>query len=50
MLVWVPGSGMIHFPMQGVPDSIIERQLRLFQRVHPDYAHDVRAALGLVVR
>ena len=24
--------------MQGVPDFIVERQLGLFQKVHPDYA------------
>ncbi len=33
-----------------VPDFIVERQLRLFQKVHPDYADGVPAALGLLVR
>jgi len=32
--------------MQGVPDDIIERQLAHFDKVHPDYAAGVRAALG----
>jgi catalase len=36
--------------MQGVRDSIIERQLGLFEKVHPDYADAFRAALGLLVR
>jgi hypothetical protein len=36
--------------MQGVPDSIIERQFGLFQKVHPDYTDGVRAGLGLMVR
>ena len=31
--------------MQGVPDNIIERQLAHFEKVHPDYASGVRAAL-----
>ncbi len=36
--------------MQGVPDLIIERQLGLFEKVSPDYADGVRAALGQLVR
>jgi len=32
--------------MQGVPDNIIERQLAHFEKVHPDYAAGVRAALS----
>jgi len=32
--------------MQGVPDDITERQLGHFERVHPDYAAGVRAALA----
>ncbi|MFH1993771.1 MAG: catalase [Pseudomonadota bacterium] len=32
--------------MQGVPDYIIERQLGHFEKVHPDYAAGVRAALA----
>lgn len=31
--------------MQGVPEFIIERQLGLFEQVHPDYAKGVKAAL-----
>jgi catalase len=31
--------------MQGVPEFIVERQLGHFEKVHPDYAADVRAAL-----
>lgn len=31
--------------MHGVPDDIIKRQLGHFERVHPDYAAGVRAAL-----
>ena len=31
--------------MQGVPDVIVQRQLALFEKVHPDYAAGVRAAL-----
>ena len=31
--------------LQGVPDNIIERQLGHFEKVHPDYAAGVRAAL-----
>jgi len=31
--------------MQGVQDFIIERQLAHFEKVHPDYAAGVRAAL-----
>ncbi|WP_035691716.1 catalase [Azospirillum halopraeferens] len=30
--------------MQGIPDHIAERQLALFDRVHPDYGAGVRAA------
>lgn len=32
--------------MQGVPDFIIERQLALFEQVHPAYAAGVKEALG----
>ncbi|MGQ9367442.1 catalase [Azospirillum sp. ST 5-10] len=32
--------------MRGVPDLIVERQLALFDRVHPDYGDGVRAALA----
>jgi catalase len=32
--------------MQGVPNEIIERQLGHFEKVHPDYAAGVRAALA----
>jgi catalase len=32
--------------MKGVPQFIIERQLGHFQRIHPDYAAGVRAALA----
>jgi catalase len=31
--------------MAGVPAAIVERQLVLFDKVHPDYAAGVRAAL-----
>jgi catalase len=31
--------------MQGVPGEIVERQLKLFDRVHPDYGAGVRQAL-----
>lgn len=31
--------------MEGVPDEIIERQLGVFERVHPDYAAGVRKAV-----
>jgi catalase len=31
--------------MQGVPQEIIDRQLGHFEKVHPDYAAGVRAAL-----
>ena len=31
--------------LQGVPDNILERQLGHFEKVHPDYAAGVRAAL-----
>ena len=31
--------------LQGVPDNIIERQLGHFEKVHPEYAAGVRAAL-----
>ena len=31
--------------MEGVPQNIIERQLKLFEKVHPDYASGVREAL-----
>ena len=36
--------------MKGVPHFIIERQLCLFEEVSPEYANDVRAALGQGVR
>ena len=36
--------------MQGVPDFILERQIALFERVSPEYADGVRAALGQLVR
>ncbi len=32
--------------MQGVPEFIVERQLGHFEKVHPDYAAGVRAALA----
>ena len=32
--------------MQGVPDFIVQRQLGHFEKVHPDYAAGVRAALA----
>ncbi|HEA65315.1 hypothetical protein LCGC14_1536060 [marine sediment metagenome] len=32
--------------MQGVPDNIVGRQLGHFEKVHPDYAAGVRAALA----
>jgi catalase len=32
--------------MDGVPDFIVERQLALFDQVHPDYGNGVRKALG----
>ena len=32
--------------MEGVPDFIVERQLEHFEKVHPDYAAGVRAALS----
>lgn len=32
--------------MAGVPDFIVERQLALFDKVHPDYGAGVRRALG----
>ncbi|HEY0282112.1 MAG TPA: catalase-related domain-containing protein, partial [Rhizomicrobium sp.] len=31
--------------MAGVPQAIVERQLALFDKVHPDYGAGVRAAL-----
>ncbi len=31
--------------MEGVPDEIIQRQLSIFERVHPDYKAGVQAAL-----
>ncbi|MCA1936946.1 MAG: hypothetical protein LDL37_15995, partial [Asticcacaulis sp.] len=33
--------------MAGVPDVIIERALTHFERIHPDYAEGVRAALNI---
>ena len=32
--------------MQGVPEAIVERQVALFTKVHPDYGTGVRAARG----
>lgn len=32
--------------MEGVPEEIVERQLALFDKVHPDYAAGVRQALS----
>jgi len=32
--------------MQGVPKDIIERQIGHFEKVHPEYASGVRAALA----
>ncbi|WP_366656197.1 catalase [Fodinicurvata sp. EGI_FJ10296] len=32
--------------MAGVPDEIAERQIKLFDQVHPEYGAGVRAALG----
>lgn len=32
--------------MQGVPEFIIERQLALFDKVHPEYGAGVRKALA----
>jgi catalase len=36
--------------MQGVPDSIVNRQLGHFEKVHPDYAAGVRAALAKLAK
>lgn len=36
--------------MQGVPEFIIERQLGHFEKVHPDYAAGVRAALAKLAK
>jgi catalase len=33
--------------MQDVPEFIVERQLGHFEKVHPDYAAGVRAALNM---
>jgi len=33
--------------MDGVPQDIIDRQIALFERVHPDYATGVKKALGV---
>lgn len=38
--------GNIAAAMAGVPDFIVERQLALFAKVHPDYGAGVRRALG----
>jgi len=35
--------------MHGVPDFIVERQIGLFEKVSPEYADGVRAALGQLV-
>ena len=32
--------------MQGAPEFIVERRLGHFEKVHPDYAAGVRAALA----
>jgi catalase len=32
--------------MGGVPKEIIDRQLAHFEKIHPDYAKGVAAALG----
>ena len=37
--------GNIAAAMQGVPVEIVERQLALFDQVHPDYGSGVRQAL-----
>jgi catalase len=39
-------SGNVAAAMAGVPDFIVERQLALFDRVHPEYGAGVRKALG----
>ncbi len=36
--------------MKGVPDTIVERQLGHFEKVHPDYAAGVRAALAKMAK
>ena len=36
--------------MQGVPESIVNRQLGDFEKVHPDYAKGVRAALAKLAK
>jgi catalase len=36
--------------MQGVPEAIVQRQLTLFTRVHPDYGAGVARKLGIAVR
>ncbi|MHB0774600.1 catalase [Halomonas sp. WWR20] len=41
--------GNIAAAMGGVPEFIIERQLAHFDKVHPDYANGIRAALKLNV-
>ena len=37
--------GNIAAAMQGVPEEIVARQLKLFDQVHPDYGAGVRWAL-----
>ncbi len=32
--------------MAGVPRDIVDRQIALFEKVHPDYANGVKKALG----
>ncbi len=33
--------------MAGVPRDIVDRQIALFEKVHPDYAAGVKKALGI---
>lgn len=39
--------GNIAEAMDGVPRNIVDRQIALFQKVHPDYAAGVKKALGV---
>jgi catalase len=32
--------------MSGVPSEIVERQCKLFDRIHPDYGRGVRTAVA----
>jgi len=36
--------------MQGVPEAIVQRQLALFSRIHPEYGAGVAGRLGVAVR